>query len=184
VTPVNQLAHRYLKLKPGEQFTLLRSLRKLTLSGVCFKYGLEEIASAFNFFQLRSLKLRNCLDTNPLLDMLASSSQFMRLTSLELNFTGHWDEQDDLKPLARFLKSFESLEDLYISVPTFGNLIDEYWESVLHHRPTLKRVVHQQVGVSIDPGYVQLRDRPIGALLTQCNLNCLGVGCRLDNLVK
>jgi hypothetical protein len=183
-TPINQLAHRYLKLKPGEQSTLFHSLRKLTLSNVCFKYGLEEIAAAFNFFQLRSLKLQNCLDTNPLLDMLASSSQSMRLTSLELNYTGHWDEQDDLKPLARFLKSFKGLEDLYISVPTFGNLTGQHWGSVLHHGPTLKRVVHQQVGVPIDLGDIQLGDKPIGALLTQCNLNCLGVGCRLHNLVR
>jgi hypothetical protein len=38
----------------------------------------------------------------------------MRLTSLELNFTGQWDDQDDLEPLVRFVKSFEGLEDLYI----------------------------------------------------------------------
>jgi hypothetical protein len=40
--------------------------------------------------------VRNCLDTNPLLDMLAGSSQSMRFISFELNFTGYWDEQDDL----------------------------------------------------------------------------------------
>jgi hypothetical protein len=41
----------------------------------------------------------------------------MRLTSFELNFTSQWDEQDDLEPLVRFVKSFEGLEDLYISFP-------------------------------------------------------------------
>jgi len=62
----------------------------------------------------------------------------MRLTSFELNFTGQWD---DLEPLVRFVKSFEGLEDLYISFPAFASPTDEYWESVLHHKSTLKRVV-------------------------------------------
>ena len=50
------------------------------------------------FFQLRSLKLGNYLDTNPLLDMQARSLEPMWLTLLELNFTSQWDEQDDLEP--------------------------------------------------------------------------------------
>lgn len=73
--PVNLFAYNYLKLKQVRQPILFPSLRKLTLSGVYFKYGIEEILSAFNFFQLHSLKLGNCLDTNPLLNVLAGSSQ-------------------------------------------------------------------------------------------------------------
>lgn len=184
-TPTNQLAQRYFFLKQGGQSTLFHSLRRLTLSGVCFKYGIEDISSAFNFLQLRSLKLGNYLDTNnPLLDMLAGSSQPMRLTSFELNFSSQWDEQDGPKPLARFPKSFKGLEVLYISFPVFGNPKDEYWESVLHHKSTLKKVVHQQVGVSLDLGHIRLSERPIGALLERCNLNCLGIGCLLNNLVS
>jgi hypothetical protein len=183
-TPLNQLARRYLELEQGGQSILFYSLRKLTLTGVCFRYGIEDISFAFNFFQLRSLKLGNCLDTNPLLDMLASSPQPMRLTSFELNFTGQWDEQDELEPLVRFVKSFKGLEDLYISFPAFASPTDEYWESVLHHKSTLKRVVHQQVGASLDPRYISLSKRPIGALLEGCNLDCLGVGCLLNNMVR
>jgi hypothetical protein len=90
----------------------------------------------------------------------------MRLTSFELNFTGQWDEQDDLEPpLVRFFKSFEGLEDLYISFPAFAGPTDEYGESVLHHNSTLKRVVRQQVGASLDPRHIRLSERPIGALL-------------------
>jgi hypothetical protein len=90
----------------------------------------------------------------------------MRLTSFELNFTGQWDEQDDFEPpLVRFVKSFEGLEDLYISFPAFAGPTDEYGESVLHHNSTLKRVVRQQVGASLDPRHIRLSERPIGALL-------------------
>ena len=40
------------------------------------------------------------------------------------------------------------------------------------------------MGVSLDPGRIRLSERPIGALLERCNLNCLGVGCLLSNLVS
>ena len=81
-----------------------------------------------------------------------------------------WDEQDDLEPLVRFVKSFEGLEDLYISFPAFVGPTDDYGESVLIHKSTLKRVVHQQVGASLDPRHIRLSERPIGALLEGCNL--------------
>jgi hypothetical protein len=84
----------------------------------------------------------------------------------------------------RFLKSFKGLKDLYISFPAFARPTDEYWESVLHHKSTLKRVVHQQVGASLDPRYIRLSERPIGALLEGCSLNCLGVGCLLNSMVS
>jgi hypothetical protein len=143
ITPTNYFAQKYLKLKPDKQSILFHFFRKLTLSGVYFKYGIENIISAFNFFQLRSLKLRNCLDTNPLFNILADFLQFIRFISFELNFINQWDKQNDLKFLARFLKFFENLKNLYISFSVFGNSIDEYWESVLHHKSTLKRIIHQ-----------------------------------------
>jgi hypothetical protein len=43
--PTNLFAYKYLKLKQVGQSILFPSLRKLTLSGVCFKYGIEEISS-------------------------------------------------------------------------------------------------------------------------------------------
>jgi hypothetical protein len=48
-TPLNQFARRYLKLKQDEQSIWFHSLRKLPLSGVCFRHGINEISSAFNF---------------------------------------------------------------------------------------------------------------------------------------
>ena len=123
--PENWFA-RDLKLKPGEHSVLFLSLRKLSLSGITFTHGIEEIVSAFNFFNLRSLKLRDCLGTNPLLELLASPSQPMRLTSFELNFTGHWIEQYELMPLARFLQSFAGLEDLFTLCSREGELIEEF----------------------------------------------------------
>jgi len=184
VIPINQFAHIYLKLKPGEQSVIFHSLRKLSLSGICFMYGIDDTICAFNFSQLRSLKLRDCLDTNPLLDKLAGSSQPIRLTSFELDFTGHYVEQEDIMPLVRFLRSFEGLEDLYILCPRLGNLTEEYWHSIFHHKSTLKRVVHQQIGVYLDPEYAQRNDRPIGALLKRSNLKCLGICCLPNDLVS
>jgi hypothetical protein len=70
-TPVNQLARKYLELEQGGQSLLFCALRKLALTGVCFRYGIEDISFAFNFFQLRSLKLEN-FDSN-ILDIRALS---------------------------------------------------------------------------------------------------------------
>jgi hypothetical protein len=147
-------------------------------------HGMNDILSAFNFSQLRSLKLRDCLGTNPLLDALASSSQALRLTSFELNFTGYCIEQEDLMPLARFLLSFEGLEDLYLLLPERGDLTEEYWHSITHHMSTLERVVHQQAKVYLNPEYVQSGDGHVGALLAQANLKCLGICCLPDELVS
>jgi hypothetical protein len=76
----------------------------------------------------------------------AHATHFIRA---QLYWSG--DEQDDLEPLVRFVNPFEGLEGLYISFPAFASPTDEYWESVLHHKSTLKRVEHQQVGASLDP---------------------------------
>jgi hypothetical protein len=184
MTPKNQFAHKFLRLKPDEQTVLFPSLRKLSLSGISLIFGTNNIISAFNFSQLRSLKLRDCLDTNRLLDMLANSSQPIRLTYFELNFTGHRVEQYDLIPLARFFQSFEELEDMYILCLNLGNLTEEYWHSILHHKSTLKRAVHQQVGMFLNPEYVQRSDRSIGALLKQGNPKGLGICCAPNDLVN
>ncbi|KAF4632308.1 hypothetical protein G7Y89_g5825 [Cudoniella acicularis] len=49
-TRTNLFARKHLKLQQGGQSALFLSLRRLTHSGVCFKYGIEDISTAFNFF--------------------------------------------------------------------------------------------------------------------------------------
>jgi hypothetical protein len=180
----NYFAHRYLRLKPGEQCVLFSSLRKLSLRGISLVHGINEISYAFNFSQLRSLKLRDCLDTNQLLDALASSSQALQLTSFELRFAGRYLEHEDLMPLERFLQSFAGLENLYILFPKHGDLTEEYWHAISRHMLTLERVVHQQEGVCLDPEHIQSGDRHIGALLMRASLKCLGICCLPNDLVS
>ena len=175
----------YKHLKPDEQCVFFSSLRKLSLSGITFVHGMNDILFAFNFSQLRSLKLRDCLGTNELLKALASSSQALRLISFELNFTGIYIEQRDLMPLVRFLLSFEGLKDLYILFPAHAHLIEEYWHSITHHMSTLERVVHH-LGTTDNPEYVPSGDGHglVGALLARANLECLGICFLPDELVS
>lgn len=141
------LAHPRISLVPGEQSTLFHSLRKLVLSGLWLLDATTEIISAFNFAQLRSLKLRDCLGTNQLLNMLAGISPPVRLTSFELNYTHYNNEIDDsyreITHVARFLKSFTGLIKLYILCPDDGEIASDFWRSVHHHKSTLEKVVYQ-----------------------------------------
>lgn len=180
----NRFAHTTPTLIPGEYPVLFRSLRRLSLSGLSFRDGTGDIISAFNFPQLRSLKLSNCEKTNTMLDTLASFSQSMRLTDFELNFPGLLGEQLDIMPLARFLRSFRGLVNLYILCPQKHNLTEAYWRSLAHHSSTLEKVTHQQDEVYQDLENVRGSDGIIRALLASNSLHCLGICCFPNDLVS
>jgi hypothetical protein len=160
----NQFVKHVLNPVSGIRSKLFPALQKLTLFGVPLECGIEDIVSAFTMSQLQFLKLQDCLDTNQMLRFLASFPHSLRLTSFELNFTGHFIEQYDITPLKEFLLSFQGLEDLFILYPREWDPQTEYWSAVSHHKSTLRRVVNQQEGLTGRPAAVNPPDRSIEIL--------------------
>lgn len=72
----------------GERSRLFPALQRLTLFGVRFKFGIEDILSAFGIRQLQFLKLQDCYGTYEMLEMLANSHQAAQLTSLDTKVVG------------------------------------------------------------------------------------------------
>ncbi|KAI9704018.1 MAG: hypothetical protein M1820_005639 [Bogoriella megaspora] len=143
----NLFATNVLDIEAGTRPELFRALRKLTLFGVSLKNGVEDIIPAFRIPNLQFLKLQDCVGTNEMLDCLADSSGSMCLTSFELDFTGYFEDQFDMTPLMRFLRSFQGLEDLFVLFPPAWTLGREYWSSISNNHSSLRRIVHHESGV-------------------------------------
>jgi len=147
----NRFARDVLKLEAGKRRVLFPRLSSLSLSAVSFRRSIKDMASAFNFDRLQTLKLRNCPGTNALLEMLVDSHQTIRLTSLELVVRNDDPESSSSTPAAcRFLEMFDGLKDLFVLVHGPERTTNKYWDAVLHHKPTLKRVVYHEREVDLD----------------------------------
>lgn len=119
-----------------------------------------------------------------MLEMLANSRQPVQLNSLELNFTGHFVDQYDPKPLMTFLQSFEGLEDLFILYPREWRTTVEYRHAVSHHSPTLRRLVHQPSGLYGVPTDDDTVNGLIEILSGLEKIQYLGICCDADDLVS
>jgi len=182
----NRFTYRFLELEENEELNLFPFLRKLSLSIMHWELAEVDLIAAFNFSQLRSLKLQDCNGTNNLLAMLAKSSTPIQLMSFELNSTGVYMEQYSVdQPLMKFLKSFQGLKDLCIRRPINRGMGEDeklvsfhkYWESVLHHRSTLERVVNQYINLAPEADSFLEENILIHDLLLGANLKCLRVLC-------
>jgi hypothetical protein len=122
------------------------SLKNLCLSYISLGSGYKFLTSALRLNQLQSLKLRNCERTPQLLKSLASSNQDLKLKSFEMVYdNGILDKRNEISgPLILFLESFEGLEELYISMKTVVTPMMLFLKSILHHKQTLKRLVHHE----------------------------------------
>jgi len=147
----NPFARDVLRLEAGQRRVLFPCLRRLSLSAVSFRRSIEDMASAFNFERLQTLKLRNCPGTNALLEMLVDSDQTIRLTSLELVVRSLYPEESTSRPAAcRFLQMFHGLKDLFMLVDAPESATETYWRAVLYHKSTLRRVVYHERCVDLD----------------------------------
>ncbi|OJZ90978.1 hypothetical protein ASPFODRAFT_215217 [Aspergillus luchuensis CBS 106.47] len=104
------------------------------------------LSSIFNITSLQSLSLRLCKSwEHALLNFLNSGSR-MALKSLTLEVHMRRAEEDSVLAIPAFLKSFEGLEELYISVPCFKSPVP-VWRSVFTHKKTLRKLVCQQLHI-------------------------------------
>lgn len=95
----------------------------------------------FDFSVLRTLKLRNVDDWDAFLENAVRMRLPIALKTLEIHARPSSLDHDEDEVLLKFLTTFDGLEELYISLrgPRPTNL---FWEGVINHRATLKKLVH------------------------------------------
>ena len=155
------------------------NLEHLSLTYVDFWDAGQKFLCAFNFKNLRVLKLRNCSGGPIALQGLQFISQGMRLKSLELLIlraaeAGQIDEA--VQSICSFLDSFQGLEDFYLALDGASN-----WLSVAlaasNHIATLRRLVTQELIEDEEMMQYGLQDPTSGELETfyeKSNLVCVG----------
>jgi hypothetical protein len=180
----NEFIQLVLKVEPGSHSELFPILQKLTLFGVPLRDGAEDVIFAFRLTQLKFLKLQDCLGTNEMLSLLATSTQRMHLTCFELGFTGYFIEQHDIAPPTQFLQSFQGLEDLFILYPKEWNPECAYWNAISQHHATVRRVVHQKAGIYGGLGEIDNTNSLIETLEQAEGIQCLGVSFWTDITVS
>ncbi|PYH67530.1 uncharacterized protein BO88DRAFT_416494 [Aspergillus vadensis CBS 113365] len=104
------------------------------------------LSSIFNVTSLLSLSLRLCKSWEYALFNFLNSGSRIALKTLTLETHLRRAEEDSFLAIPAFLKSFEGLEELYISVPFFESPVP-LWRSVLTHKKTLRKLVCQQLHI-------------------------------------
>ncbi|KAL9071326.1 MAG: hypothetical protein Q9161_004342 [Pseudevernia consocians] len=124
------------------------ALTNLSLTAVTLSSDPEATISAFDFGQLRSLRLHRCPHTPRLLCAIARAGLPIKLEVLDVVMedterTDDWEHSS----LNAFLRSFDSLRRLYILIkPATTDSTDHFFESILCHSKNLRRLVyHEQI---------------------------------------
>ncbi|GLA75111.1 hypothetical protein AtubIFM55763_006374 [Aspergillus tubingensis] len=125
---------------------LLTALERLTLSQVSFSPMKVQLVGALNVERLQAMQLINCPGTFRFLRQIVRSRLPLRLKLLELTFNPEKlnqitdESQDNVNDTVKtFLGAFSGLTDLYLMLPAVS--WDDICQSMLHHKPTLKRLV-------------------------------------------
>ncbi|PYH39375.1 uncharacterized protein BO87DRAFT_403272 [Aspergillus neoniger CBS 115656] len=125
---------------------LLTALERLTLSQVSFSPMKVQLVGALNVERLQAMQLINCPGTFRFLRQIVRSRVPLRLKLLELTFNPEKlnqitdESQDNVNDTVKtFLGAFSGLTDLYLMLPAVS--WDDICQSMLHHKPTLKRLV-------------------------------------------
>ena len=127
-----------------------KSLKRLSLSDFEFDETIEQITRAFNIRNLQSLTLRNCEGILTFLSTIVDAGLVLRLKSLELMMKdGAIERNGSLKsPLISFLQSFKGLEHFHLMLRTAKwepeHWSSYYWNAILHHSSTLKRLIYHE----------------------------------------
>lgn len=137
---------------PSSKFPILR---RLALSAVPIpdSESGSPISASFGFSSLESLKLQNCRGWRCFLDRFTNHTEPRKLRSLELQcavidqpFGKH-----DKEALVNVLQKTQGLEELLLCTGILGSLgIQELWETVFHHRASLRKFVHHLTDVDDD----------------------------------
>lgn len=135
-----------LPLSPSLITSGFLALTNLSLTAVTLPSDPEASISAFDFGQLRSLRLHRCPHTPRLLRAIARARLPIKLEVLDVVMNDTKCAADGgYSSLNAFLRSFDSLRRLYILIlPAISGLTDHYFESILCHSKNLRRVVYHE----------------------------------------
>jgi len=184
--------------------TAFPALRRLSLSELSFENeaAMKNIANAIDFSLIEELSLLNCLGWQQLLIQVCELHQ-INLKSLNIKQHGIWDQDtaDPASTISTVLDHFTSLRELTLSIPTpsYGTL--KIWRSILHHRATMRRLVHHEraetwddalnISETFDNLKMDLKSYNILQLQDQSNnplasldLEFLGLSCKFSILVQ
>ncbi|EGD95445.1 hypothetical protein TESG_02926 [Trichophyton tonsurans CBS 112818] len=161
----------------------------LSLEALSLKLPLNrieaDIVSALNFDCLRCLKLHNCDGTSTFLDALSSSTKPLRLKSFQLKFTpqgsdAHSSSEMLSAALAKFLMAFQTLEDLYLSIPRISLTAIEC-RMIQNHYPALRRLLlHGTIRLEDPSSYpAEISNELFYALLTGSPIECISLRMQL-----
>lgn len=186
-----------LSTPPSSKFPVLR---RLALSAVPIPDSESDspISSSFGFSSLESLKLQNCRGWQCFLERFTNHTEPSKLRSLEIQcavIDQRFGEHDK-EALVNVLRKTEGLEELFLCTGGLGSLgIQELWETVLHHRASLRKFVHhladfdddwesENSGVTRDLPHLsgfsarfQETELPALQSVASLNLTSLGVCC-------
>ena len=150
------------------------ALTILLLSAVCLPTKSDATVSAFDFSQLRYLRLHRCLNTHLLLRTIVQGALSLKLECFDCVMDDFAEEIDwGGSALNAFLRSFNSLRQLYLMIAPLGDITTEqYFESITYHAASLKRLVYHEVtlGTDISSG----KDKNLA--FETPNLNCGSTG--------
>ncbi|PVH92987.1 hypothetical protein DM02DRAFT_619586, partial [Periconia macrospinosa] len=176
-----------LELPPQSTIRMFPALQVLSLSGLSLESAAKEMAYAFDFGSLRSLKVRFCFGWEEFLLCGSCLNRPIRLKCLEIQSTISQEVSVE-RSISEFLRSFHGLEQLAISTGSPAWIL-EIWRAALHHKSTLKAFTHHQRDINTDedsPSFEEECDNPDLSLtlpLTGLDLEFLGLCCDPELLV-
>lgn len=196
ITENNHFAEEVLQVSEGDEKLIFPVIETLSLSGLSFEYAEKELALAFNFKSLQSLKLRFCSGWEGLLGEVVSLGEPIPLKSFTIQSNVEYDDGDcEDQTISAFLNVVEGLEDLYIATSSPSNSL-RIWCAMVRHKFTLRSFVHHQRSISDDTelpydlpdlsflpeGCPRLEDRTQNPL-SNLQLKCVGLSCVPEFLV-
>jgi hypothetical protein len=198
----NFFAGYVLQLTPGSKKQVFPTLKVLSLSVVSFKAAEKELANAFDFSMLRSLKLRLCPGWEDFLEEVSHSQQQINLRCLEIQSDN--STSDALPKIAKFVEPFDGLEDIFVSISSITSPSETLavWRSALQHKSSLRRFVHHHRTMDAEDDFTPFRrsldapdlslapedfgmlvNKPSENPLSHLNLECIGLCCNPRLLV-
>jgi hypothetical protein len=131
------------KLPRGGKKLLFPNLQHISLSAVSFVSAEKEMASAFCFRSLRSLRLRFCPGWEEFLQHVHSSERPIRLQTLELQDNIEYGDDQTTSAVSDFVEAVEGLQELFICMSSPSQSLP-IWRSMHRHLSSLRKFVHHQ----------------------------------------
>jgi len=197
----SSFASQVLRLSAHQYKMMFPALETLSLSAVSLENAGKKLAHALNFSRLSSLTLRHSPGSEEFLNAVIDSGQTIRLSLLEVACGPSDNDVNMCGTLSTFLKAFQGLRDLFITLPRPVPTLD-LWRTMAHHKSTLTRFICHQRTVDLNensPYFEEEMDLLDLSLLPEdsaeldqseshhpfaaLNLECIGLGCAPQLLV-